>query len=63
MVGRHGLDPALVAKVRAALLQIRGPDHQAMLAKMYDIDGFEPAEDSEYEVVRAAMDLVGLKPR
>jgi hypothetical protein len=34
-----------------------------MLAKMYDIDGFEPAEDREYEVVRAAMDLVGLKPR
>jgi phosphonate transport system substrate-binding protein len=63
MVGRHGLDPALVAKVRAALLQIRGPDHQAMLAKMYDIDGFEPAEDTEYEEVRAAMDLVGLKPR
>ena len=63
MVGRDGLDPALVAKVRAALLQIRGPDHQAMLAKMYDIDGFEPADDREYEVVRAAMDLVGLKPR
>jgi ABC-type phosphate/phosphonate transport system substrate-binding protein len=52
-----------VARVRAALLQIRGPEHQAMLAKMYDIDGFEPAEDREYEVVRAAMDLVGLKPR
>jgi phosphonate transport system substrate-binding protein len=61
--GREGLDPAVVAKVRAALLQMRGPVYADLLKKLYDIDGFEPAEDREYEVVRAAMDLVGLKPR
>jgi phosphonate transport system substrate-binding protein len=61
--GRDGLDPVIVAKVRSALLQIRGPAYESMLKTLYDIDGFEPAEDHEYEVVRAAMDLVGLKPR
>jgi phosphonate transport system substrate-binding protein len=61
--GRDGLDPAVTAKVRAALLQMRGPEYEPLLKKLYDIDGFEPAEDREYEVVRAAMDLVGLKPR
>jgi len=61
--GRDGLDAQVVAKVRAALLEIRGPAYEALLKRLYDIDGFEPAEDREYEVVRAAMDLVGLRPR
>jgi phosphonate transport system substrate-binding protein len=61
--GREGLDPGVTARVRAALLQMRGPEYEPLLKKLYDIDGFEPAEDREYEVVRAAMDLVGLKPR
>lgn len=61
--GRDGLDPALVAKVRAALLEMRGPQYEPLLKKLYDIDGFEPAEDKEYDVVRAAMTLVGLKAR
>ena len=59
--GREGLDPAVVAKVRAALLQMRGPAYEPMLKKLYDIDGFEPAEDAEYGPVRAAMDLLGVK--
>jgi phosphonate transport system substrate-binding protein len=61
--GREGLDREVVAKVRDALLKIRGPTYEALLKRLYDIDGFEPAEDREYEVVRAAMDLVGLRPR
>src|SRR5262245_39827036 len=60
---RDGLDPALFQKVRAALLSMHGPTYAPLLKALYDIDGFEPAEDREYEVVRAAMDLVGLKPR
>jgi phosphonate transport system substrate-binding protein len=60
---REGLDPAVVAKVRAALLSMKGPAYAPLLKALYDIDGFEPAEDREYEVVRAAMDWVGLKPR
>ena len=59
---REGLDPALVAKVRAALLSMKGPTYAPILKALYDIDGFEPAEDGEYQPVRAAMDLLGLHP-
>jgi phosphonate transport system substrate-binding protein len=61
--GREGLDPAVVAKVREALLSMKGPQYAALLAKLYDIDGFQPAEDREYEPVRAAMDLLGWRPK
>jgi phosphonate transport system substrate-binding protein len=63
IAARDGLEPALVARVRAALLQIRGPAHAALLKRLYDIDGFEPAEDHEYDPVRAAIDLLGARPR
>lgn len=61
--GRAELDPPVVAKVREALLQLRGPKYEPILKRLYDIDGFEPAEDREYDVVRQAMELVGLRPR
>ena len=61
--GREGLDPGTVAKVREALLKMRGAQYEPLLKKLYDIDGFEPAEDREYEPVRAAMDLLGWRPR
>jgi phosphonate transport system substrate-binding protein len=60
---RDGLDPALVAKVRAALLSMKGPTYAPILKALYDIDGFEPAEDREYQPVRAAMDLLGWRPK
>ena len=60
---RDGLDPALVAKVRAALLSMKGPTYAPLLKALYDSDGFEPAEDREYEPVRAAMDLLGWRPK
>ena len=60
---RDGLDPAVVAKVRAALLSMKGPAYEPILKALYDIDGFEPAEDREYEPVRAAMDLLGWRPK
>ena len=63
IAARDGLDPAVVARVRAALLQIRGPDHADLLKRLYDIDGFEPAEDREYDPVRAAIELLGARPR
>jgi phosphonate transport system substrate-binding protein len=63
IAARDGLDPALVARVRAALLQIRAPAHAALLKRLYDIDGFEAAEDREYDPVRAAIDLLGARPR
>jgi phosphonate transport system substrate-binding protein len=60
---RDGLDSAVVAKVRAALLSMKGPTYAPLLKALYDIDGFEPAEDREYEPVRAAMDLLGWRPK
>lgn len=60
---RDGLDPALFAKVRAALLSMKGPTYAPILKALYDIDGFESAEDREYDPVRAAMDLLGWRPK
>ena len=63
IAARDGLDPAMVAKVRAALIKMRGPAYADVLKKMYDIDGFEAATDKEYDSVRHAVDQLGLKPR
>ena len=63
IAARDGLDPAVVARVRAALLQMRGPAHAGVLKRLYDIDGFEPAEDRDYDPVRAAIELLGARPR
>jgi len=63
IAARDGLDPAMFAKVRAALLQIRAPAHAALLKRLYEIDGFDVAEDREYDPVRAAMELLGARPR
>lgn len=63
IAAREGLDPAVVARVRAALLQIKPPAHAALLKRLYEIDGFEPADDRDYDPVRAAVDLLGIRPR
>jgi phosphonate transport system substrate-binding protein len=63
IAARDGLEPALFARVRGALLQIRAPVHAALLKRLYDIDGFEPADDREYDPVRQAVDLLGFRPR
>jgi len=63
IAARDGLDPAVVARVRAALLQIRGPAYAGLLKRLYEIDGFEPADDREYDPVRAAIELLGARPR
>jgi phosphonate transport system substrate-binding protein len=63
IAARDGLDPAMFARVRAALVQIRGPAYAVLLKRLYDIDGFEAGDDRDYEPVRAAMELLGLRPR
>ena len=63
IAARAGLDPATFARIRAALLQIHGPAYAPLLKRLYEIDGFAPAEDREYDPVRAAMDLLGVRPR
>jgi phosphonate transport system substrate-binding protein len=63
IAARSGLDPNVFAKVRAALLQIRAPAHAALLKRLYEIDGFAPADDRDYDPVRAAIELLGVRPR
>jgi phosphonate transport system substrate-binding protein len=63
IAARDGFDPVLFARVRAALLQLRPPTYAAILKRLYDIDGFEPADDREYDPVRQAVDLLGFRPR
>src|SRR6266404_5877071 len=63
IAARAGLDPAPFAKVRAGVLQIRAPAYAALLRRLYEIDGFAPAEDRDYDPVRAAVELLGVKPR
>jgi phosphonate transport system substrate-binding protein len=63
IAARDGLDPDTRARVRAALISIRGPAYANLLKRLYDIDGFEPAEDREYDPVRAAVELLGVRPR
>ena len=63
IAARDGLDPAAFARIRGALLQMRGPAYASLLKRMYDIDGFEPAEDRDYDPVRAAVELLGIRPR
>ena len=63
IAARDGLDPAVFAKVRAALLQIKAPGHADLLKRLYEIDGFAPADDRDYDPVRAAVELLGVRPR
>jgi phosphonate transport system substrate-binding protein len=63
IAARDGLDPAVVARVRAALLQIKAPVHTELLKRLYEIDGFAPADDRDYDPVRAAIELLGVRPR
>jgi phosphonate transport system substrate-binding protein len=63
IAARDGMDPAVFAKVRAALIQMRGPTYAALLKRVYDIDGFEAADDRDYDPVRAAIELLGARPR
>ena len=63
IAARAGLDPATFAKVREALLQIRAPEYAGLLRRLYEIDGFAPADDRDYDPVRAAVELLGVRPR
>ena len=63
IAARDALDPAVVARVRAALLQIKAPVHTELLKRLYEIDGFAPADDRDYDPVRAAIELLGVRPR
>jgi len=57
---RPGLAAETLARLKSALLAIKGPEHAAVLKQIYDIDGFVEASDQDYQPVRDAMDLMGL---
>jgi len=63
IAARDGLDVAVVERVRGALLQMHGPAYATLLKRIYEIDGFAPAEDRDYDPVRAAVELLGARPR
>lgn len=57
--GRADLDPLVHRKVFEALMAMNAPAYQPLLARLYNIDGFAPAEDAEYNSVRDAVELMG----
>ncbi|HKW91526.1 MAG TPA: phosphate/phosphite/phosphonate ABC transporter substrate-binding protein [Methylomirabilota bacterium] len=59
---RPGVPAEPLARVKRALLSIKGPEHAALLKQIYDIDGFIEASDRDYEPVRDAMKLMNLSP-
>ena len=59
---RPGVPAETLAKVKRALLSIKGPEHAALLKQIYDIDGFIEASDGDYQPVRDAMALMNLSP-
>ena len=63
IAAREGLDPALLGRVRTALLSLKPPAHADLLKRLYEIDGFAPADDRDYDPVRAAVELLGVRPR
>jgi phosphonate transport system substrate-binding protein len=58
---RPGLPAEPLARVKRALLAIKGPEHAALLKQIYDIDGFIEASDADYQPVRDAIALMGIK--
>jgi phosphonate transport system substrate-binding protein len=59
---RPGLPAETLARLKTALLAIKGPEHAAVLKQIYDIDGFVEASDKDYDPVRDALRLMNLAP-
>lgn len=63
MCVREGLDPALVRKIVESLMAFNAPEYRPLLKDFYGIDGFAPANDSDYNPVREAIDLLLWRPK
>jgi phosphonate transport system substrate-binding protein len=61
--GRADLDSGVTRQVFDALMAMNAPEYRPLLAKLYNIDGFAPAEDAEYNPVRDAVALMGFTGR
>ena len=60
---RPGINAAVVQRLKAALLSLTLAEHGPLLKKLYDIDGFVEAQDSDFDPVRDAVDLMGWTPK
>lgn len=61
---RQGLDGALVAKIKDALLKFAGTEKgKKVLQDLYSIDGFAEARDADYRVVKEMAANMGLDIR
>ena len=58
---RRDLAPEMVERITHALLTLNAPERVPLLHRMYSIDGLVPAHDREYDPVREAVDVLGLK--
>lgn len=59
---RPGLPADTLARIKQALLAIKGPEYASVLKQIYDIDGFVEASDKDYDPVRDALKLMNLAP-
>lgn len=61
LVYRADLDPAVAKKITDTFLALGGDaEGQKMLRDLYQIDGFVPASDEDYDSVRAAFKSAGI---
>lgn len=61
LVINGNLDEAIAKKVEEIFLQLSGdPKGKQMMRDLYQIDGFVPATDRDYDSVRQAFDIAGI---
>jgi phosphonate transport system substrate-binding protein len=60
---RPGLPAPAIEALKRALLGMKRPENAAELKGIYDIEGFVPARDADYDPVRDALDLMDYRPR
>src|SRR5262245_10326903 len=62
LVVSASLDPAIVKKIESVFLELsRDPEGRKMLRELYQIDGFVPATDKDYDAVRQAFADAGIQ--
>jgi phosphonate transport system substrate-binding protein len=58
---RQGLTAELVEHITRALLALNAPAGVSLLRRLYNIDGLVAADDRDYDPVREAVDLLGMR--
>jgi phosphonate transport system substrate-binding protein len=58
---RRGLGAELKTRITSSLLALNTTEGIDLLRRLYNIDGLVPAHDSDYDPVREAVDLLGVR--